>query len=95
MTLGDEMGKQDVCGKNWSLLVIFDKILHLRDELRKESTDLEVVKRNRENPEILELVLKMKNDKTEKSFDLRGLVKTLFLSKKQIKGVATICSVEI
>lgn len=64
------MGKQGVCGKNWSLSVIFDKIPHIRDELRKESTDFEVVKRNRENPEILELVLKMKNDKTEKSFDL-------------------------
>lgn len=72
-----------------------DKILHVRDELRKESTDLELVKRNRENPEILGLVLKMKNDKTEKSFDLQGLVKTSFLSKKQIKGVAAIFSVEI
>ena len=29
----------------------------------------------------------MKHDKTEKSFELQGLVKTSFLSKKQIKGL--------
>ena len=36
----------------------------------------------------------MKNDKIEKSFELQGLVKTSFLSKKQIKGVAVMFFVE-
>lgn len=62
-----------------------------------ELTDLqEERKRIGERPEILEVVvLKIPNDKTEKSFELQKLTETKILGKNQMEGVAAIPFVEI
>lgn len=62
-----------------------------------ELTDLqEERKRIGECPEILELVvLKIPNDKTEKSFALQKLTETQILGKNQMEDVAAIPFVEI